>query len=76
MRSELFGTQLGTTPLRSPTLLGIATAAFRTGHAEVAARTLAQLRANWHEADPAVGKKLAALGVELAATNVPAATER
>ncbi len=73
---KLFGTQLGTTPLRSPTLLGIATAAFRTGHAEVAARTLAQLRANWHEADPAVGKKLAALGVELAATNVPAATER
>lgn len=73
---KLFGTQLGTTPLRSPTLLGLATAAFRAGHAEVAARALAQLRTNWHAADPAVGKKLTALAAELAAPNLPAATKR
>jgi len=73
---KLFGAQLGTTPLRSPTLLGLATAGFRAGHADTAARTLAQLRANWHAADPAVGGKLAALAAEPAATNLPAATER
>jgi tetratricopeptide (TPR) repeat protein len=73
---SLFGTQLGTTPLRSPALLGLATAAVRAGHGEAAARALAQLRANWHAADPVVGKKLTALAAELAATNMPAATGR
>jgi tetratricopeptide (TPR) repeat protein len=73
---KLFGTQLGTTPLRSPTLLGLATAALRAGHAEAAARTLAQLRTNWHGADPVVREKLAALAAEPVAKNAPAATER
>jgi len=73
---KLFGAQLGTTPLRSPTLLGLATAAFRAGHAEVAARTLAQLRTNWHEADPIVRNKQDAVAAELAAVNISAATKR
>jgi tetratricopeptide (TPR) repeat protein len=73
---KIFGTQLGTTPLRSPTLLGLATAAYRAGHVEIATRALAQLRNNWQEADPKVGKKLAALAAELAVPNMPAASGR
>ncbi len=74
--AKIFGAQLATTPLRSPTLFELATAAFRAGHAEAAARALAQLRTNWHAADPAVGKKLAALTAELAAMKAGAATGR
>lgn len=73
---KLFNSQLGTTPLRSPTLLGLATASFRAGHEEAAARALDQLRTNWHAADPAVQEKLTTLVEELTPTNTLAATGR
>ena len=56
-----YQSQLDKTPLRSPSLLGLANAADRAGHREVAMRAMGQLRANWQNADPAVTDVLAPL---------------